>query len=235
MIKSNFFSAIGQLRSIFFAAALIIVMASCSDFDDENVVEPVPVSYVSIYHASPDAPGLDIIVDDKRINTNAFDYTDRSGYLNFYTGNRNIKFNAANASSALVDTTFSFAENKAYSLFIVDRVSSLEGLVVQDSAAAPAAGKAMVRLVNLSPDAPAVDLNLKGENATTLFTGKSFKEATSYAEVDAKQQSLEVKAGDQVLNVDNVRLVPGRFYTVIVRGFTNPPAGVNNVLSVEII
>ncbi|MEO5601222.1 MAG: DUF4397 domain-containing protein [Cyclobacteriaceae bacterium] len=225
------------LRSIFFSIVIILFLSSCMDENNNVVTEPVQVAFVSVYHAAPDAPEFDIVVDDRTINTNPFDYASYSGYLNFVTGSRNIKFTAVNASSALLDTTFSFSEGKAYSLFAVDRLSKLDALLVVDSAAVPSAGKAMVRFVHLSPDAPALDITLSGIE-TPLFSNKVFKQATSFQEIDARNYSIALKnagGSDAFLSADDINIVAGRYYTIITRGFATPPAGNANVLSIQVI
>lgn len=223
---------------LFFGMALLVFLASCMDDDDGMVNEPVEVAYVSIYNAAPDAPDLDIVVDGRVINRNPFDYTSYSGYLNFFTGTREIKFRAANANNALVDTTFSLENGKAYSLFAVNTLPDVEALLVVDTAAAPASGKAMVRFVNLSPDAPAFDLAATQGVTSAEFADKGFKEATAYTEIGADTYTFEVKntgSSDVVVAAKDVEILPGRYYTIITRGFVNPLAGNNNVLSVEVL
>jgi hypothetical protein len=236
-MNSNIMHFISRFRSIFFSIAVMILLVSCLD-DDENLVsEPVEVAYVSIYHAAPDAPDFDIIVDGRVINSAPFDYSSYSGYLNFFTGNREIRFAARNADNALIDTTFNFEDEKAYSLFAINRLSKIEALLVEDSAATPAAGNAMVRFVHLSPDAPAFDIAIDG-NETPLFTGKSFKQATDFKEIAADTYDFQVKAPgatDAVLSAQDVDILPGRFYTIVTRGFATPPEGNNHILSLEIL
>jgi hypothetical protein len=229
----NFFV---KFRALFFSVALVTLLISC-DNDDDMVTQPVEVAYVSIYHAAPDAPDLDIVVDGRVINFNPFDYTSYSGYLNFYTGDREIKFRAGNANNALIDTTFNFEDGKAYSLFAVNSMPDVEALLVVDTAAAPAQGKAMIRFVHLSPDAPAFELTAAG-TASPLFPERSFKEATSFQEVDAKTYTFEVRnkgGSDVVLSAEDVEILPGKYYTIITRGFLNPPSGNNHVLSLEVL
>ncbi|HEY9488299.1 MAG TPA: DUF4397 domain-containing protein [Chryseosolibacter sp.] len=225
-----------RFRSIFYSMALIVLLFSCMD-DDDNVSEPVEVAYVSIYHAAPDAPEFDIVVDGRVINRNPFDYTSYSGYLNFLTGSREIKFNTVNANSSLIDTTFSLENGKAYSMFAIDRMPDVEVLFVVDSAGTPEPGKSMVRFVNLSPDAPAFDVSVAGVE-TPLFTAKSFRQATNFVEVDADTYTFEIKnagGSDASLTAEDVEILPGRYYTIISRGFVTPPQGNNNVLSVEVL
>src|SRR5688572_6163012 len=133
MIKNNIvrFLAGNALRMLSFVA-IVGLLTSCLD-DDETPVTPLPIGYVSIYHAAPDAPALDIIVDNNTINNRPFGYTDHSGYLNFRTGDRNLKFSSTNAANALVDSTISVTEGKAYSVFVINTLPTLEMLVVEDS------------------------------------------------------------------------------------------------------
>jgi hypothetical protein len=222
--------------SILCSIALIVLLIACDDLDDSGPSQ-IPVAFVSLYHGSPDAPDLAVVVDNRNV-FNKFEYTDYSGYLNFYTGNRNFKFNPFNASNALVDTTLNFVEGKTYSVFVIDRVSSLEALLVRDSAAAPASGKAMVRFVHLSPDAPAVSLSVEGETGTPLFGDQSFKVASPFKEVSAKSYSFAVKAAGNntaLLTIPDITFHSGKYYTVIIRGFATPPAGNNNALSAQVV
>jgi hypothetical protein len=219
-------------------AFLTVFFAACMD-DDSTPVNPVPVGFVFIYHASPDAPSLDLVVDNRPANLGTLDYSDHSGYLNFYTGDRNLKFTPANASSALIDTTFNVADGNAYSVFVINRLSAgLETLIVADSTSAPEEGKAMVRFVNLSPDAPAFDVATTDTAAGALFENISFKGATSFQQVDAGTYTFNVQqAGTETTSVSakDVSISPGGYYTIITRGFIAPPSGNSNVLSIEVL
>lgn len=236
---NNFLENIGsRLRSIIGCLLLVVVLASCMDDDNDNITQPIPVAYVSLYHTSPNAPELDVVVDNNRINSQPFGYTDYTNYLNFRTGDRNFRFNSFNASSALVDTTFNFIDGNFYSLFVINDLSKIEAIVVADSSEAPATGKAKVRFIHLSPDAPAVNIGLDDESATPLFDSKNFKQVTDFVELDAKRYSFNLtNAGTQqeLLSAEDIQLREGRFYTIIIRGFVNPPAGNNNVLSVQVV
>ena len=227
---------LSRAGKVFAIAALMLFLAGCLD-DDLRTMEPQPVGYVSLYHASPDAPGLNIIVDNRQVNTMPFHYSDHSGYLNFYIGDRNLKFTSQNTAGALIDTLLSVKEDKAYSVFIIDRLASIEALLVRDSAASPAAGKAMVRFVHLSPDVASVDVKAD-DAAVALFGGATFKNPTAFKEVDAKTYTYNVfRAGtdDEVLSTQSVDLRAGGYYTILISGFDNPPAGNTNELKVDIL
>jgi hypothetical protein len=235
-MRKNVFNFISRFRGIVFSVALIVLLASCND-DDAFVSEPVDVAYVSIYHASPDAPDFSILVDGRTINQSPFDYSSYSGYLNFFTGDRAIRFAAYNAGNALIDTTFNFESQKAYSLFAVDRLDKIEALLVVDSAGSPSPEKAMVRFVHLAPDAAAFDL-FTPASEDPLFASREFRQASDFQEIDADTYNFQLrKTGEsaEVLTTEDVDILPGRYYTIITRGFVDPPAGNTNILSIEVL
>ena len=217
------------------AAICLVPLASCNE-DDAEAIELVPTAYVSIYNASPDAPELDVSVDNRQIFSQPLSYTDYTRYLNFYTGDRELMISPFNANNALVDTTINFQPNRAYSVFIADDVADLSAVVVEDNVDAPAAGKALVRMIQLSPDAAAVDL--VEEDGSSLFTNQVFKQASEFKAMDADRYHLKLNAvgsNDQVLSIPDTDFSARGVYTIIVRGFATPPAGNANGLSVQIV
>ena len=232
MLKNHLGLSWSNMARTLCLAALVLFMASCLD-DDDSQNQVTPVAYVSIYHASPNAPELDVIVDDRQVNR--LDFTDYTGYLNFYTGERNFRINPFNASNSLIDTTITFNDGAFYSVFIVNDLPNVEALALRDSTNAPADGKAKIRFINLSPDAGASDVT---DGDSSLFQTREFKKPSNFVEVDAASSSFVLQpagGGDELVTVSDVNLRPGRFYTIIARGFANPPAGNNNALSLEVI
>jgi hypothetical protein len=219
------------MMSVF--AGILLFASSCLDDDNQNI-EPIKTAYVSLYNASPDAPDLDIIVDQRRINNNPFDYGEYTGYLPFYTGQRNLRFGPYGANNVVVDTTLDLKVDQAYSIFVVDNYEHADVLVTEDSGN-PGEGQAMVRFLNLSPDAPAVRLD-SAASGTPLFDDQTFKETSAFTPIDAGTYDFTVRAGGQsLLEMPATQVYAGRYYTIIVRGYQTPPAGNNHVLSSEVI
>lgn len=218
--------------------SLIVALTFSSCDNDDDVVPADPVAFVSLYHASPDAPDLDIMVDNRRINTYSFEYGQYTGYLRFYTGDRNLKFGPSGASNVVVDTTTTFNESTAYSVFVVDDYSNLDALILEDVYDTPTEGNAMIRFVHLSPDAPAVDLAIEGE-AGVLVEDQEFKETPEFIEISADQYDFEVRnsqdSDDVLLSVPDITLQSGWYYSIIVRGYAIPPAGNSNVMTAHVI
>ena len=91
--------------------------------------------------------------------------------------------------------------------------------IPEDSA--PAAGKAHVRFVHLSPNAPAVDVAVASSGAV-VFSNKSFKDATAFTPLDAGDYNLDVRvAGTSTvaLVLPTITLEAGKIYTVFAKGF----------------
>lgn len=188
---------------------------------------------VMVVHASPDAPGVDLLWDDAMAGMNLV-FPNNTGYLDVTTGDHNAKVNVTGTSTTVIDADLTLEPGAVYSVFAVDSVSKIAPLVVADDLTAPAAGMAHVRFIHLSPNAPAVDVAVMG--GPTLFANRSFKDAADFVPVMAGSYDLEVRLAGQstvVLSVNGVNLQDGRIYTVFARGFVGGAGG--EALGAEII
>lgn len=236
ILKSKKFSL---KRAILFLTFPLLMLSLSSCLNDDNGVEPIdiPVAYVSLYHASPDAQNLDVTVDQKKLFNSAFKYTDASPYLRFYTGERDLKFTPYNASNTLLDTTVTLKDKEFYSVFVVGTENDIEALITEDDIPEVGEGKALVRIVHLSPDTEAVNL-LKDEDEDPLFDNIEYKKASTYKEIDAEKTSFDLISSDDdgaLSSVSNYDFRAGNVYTIIVRGFSELPAGNSNSLSIQIV
>jgi hypothetical protein len=198
----------------------ITVFTGCSD--DEQVVAPMPsTSKVLVTHASPDAPGVDILVDNTIAATN-LTFPNSVGYADLTAGTRNIKVNVTGTSTTALQANLPLEANKNYSIFAVNTVSSIEAIVLEDNLTAPASGKAHVRFLHLSPDAPAVDITTT--SGAVVFGNYTFKQASAFTPLDAGTYDLQVRlAGTStvVLDLPGIALAPGKIYTVFAKGLVS--------------
>jgi hypothetical protein len=165
------------------------------------------------------------------VNNAALTYPNNTGYLTVSPGTRNVKVNAAGTSTTVINGNLDLESGRSYSVFAINTLSNIEPLILEDDLTSPASGRAHVRFLHLSPDAPAVDIAV--QNGPTLFSNRAFKSATAFTPVDAGTYTLEVRlAGTSttVLTVPNVMLESGAIYTVFAQGFASPPAGNTNTL-----
>jgi len=217
-------------RSLFliliFTATLSLAIG-CSE-DNASTPTPTPQARVLVVHASPNAPGVDVLIDNQKVNQQPLTFPRNTGYLSVNAGTRNVKVNVAGTITTVINADLPLEGNRNYSVFAIDSVSKISALVTNDDLTAPAAGKAHVRFIHLSPNAPAVDVSLPEQAAGQgLFTNRAFNKTITAAEqaftpVDTGTVNLEVRqAGttNVVLPLPNVRLDAGKIYTVFAKGF----------------
>ncbi|HET9950499.1 MAG TPA: DUF4397 domain-containing protein [Candidatus Eisenbacteria bacterium] len=208
-------------RHALIAVALVAALGAtgCNDDDNNNPVAPAAPASVMAIHASPDAPAVDLLVDNVVAGT-GLAFPDNTGYLSVSAGSHNIKVNVTGTSTTVIDANVSVTGGTSYSVFAVDSVAVISALVLEDDLTTPAAGKAHVRFVHLSPNAPAVDIAVQG--GPVVFANKAFKEYTAFTPLDAGTYDLEVRlAGTStvVLPLNGITLQAGKIYTVFARGF----------------
>lgn len=208
--------------------ASVLTISSCKKEDEKKFAK------VSVTHASPNAPGVDLLIDNSKVNSAALNFPSSTGYLDVEAGSRNVKVNASGTTLTVIDANLTLEEGKNYSVFAVNNLASIEPLVLVDDLTSPATGKAHVRFVHLSPDAPMVDVAVDG--GAVVFGNKAFKEYSAFTPLDAGNYDLEVRlAGTNTVALDLpvITLEAGKIYTVFARGYATP--GSSPALGAEII
>ncbi len=195
----------------------VFIITACSN-DDNNVVTPTATAKVLVTHASPDAPGVDLLVDNVVAGTN-LTFPNSTAYLEVKSGTRNIKVNVTGTSTTAIQANLDLQANTNYSVFAVNNVASIEPLVLVDDLTSPATGKAHVRFIHLSPNAPAVDITTN--TGAVVFGDYTFKEASAFTPLDAGTYNLQVRlkgTSTVVLDLPGIVLTSGKIYTVFAKG-----------------
>jgi hypothetical protein len=217
--------------------AMVAFLGACSDDDDDSPMSsttPPANASVLIVHASPNAPGVDIYVDDAGPAVTNLQFPANTGYVTLPSGTRNVKVNVNNTTTTVINADLTLDPNQNYSVFAIDSVTSIEPLVLVDDLTAPASGKAHVRFVHLSPNAPAVDVAVTGGGA--VFPDVEFREFQGFAPLDAGTYNLEVRLASTstvVLPLPGITLEAGKIYTVFAKGFVGGSG--DQTLGAEII
>lgn len=197
-------------------AAAPLVLAACDD--DDNVTNPSSgTARVRVAHLSPDAPLVDVYVNGtKALSGVAF--KDVSDYLPVPSGSANFKVTPANAATPVViDATVNLSDGGNYSVAATGFLSSIQPLLLEDDRGTT--GQAKVRFVHTSPDAPAVDIAVKG--GPVLFSNVAFRQYSGYPQVAPGTYDLEVRpAGTSTvaLSVPGVTLRSGTNYSIFAVG-----------------
>lgn len=190
--------------------------------------------HVRAVHASPDAPAVDVWVDGNVAFQNA-PFKGITPYAELGQGIRNIQVVPAGATEPVViNADPDLQNNTDYTIVAVGQLANIEPLVLVDNNALPASGKAHVRFVHASPDAPAVDIAVTG--GPVLFGNIPFKGVGDYLPVDAGTYNLEARlAGTDTvaLSLPNIRLQEGTVYTVYAMGLAGGQPALSAAISVD--
>lgn len=176
---------------------------------------------VRVVHASPDAPAVDVYVDGQRAISN-LSYTQGTNYTMLPEGQHQVQVFAAGTGpggTAVIAAPVTLQGGRAYTIVAANVLAKIEPLVIPDDLTPPAAGKAHIRVIHASPDAPAVDVAVQG--GPVPFKNAAFKAATPYTPVDAGTYTFEVRptgTTTAVLTTSPTALAAGRLYTVFAMG-----------------
>jgi hypothetical protein len=186
---------------------------------------------VRVAHMSPDAPPVDILVDNETVVEN-LSFGNVTDYLSVPGGERNVTITAAGDQSTVVysdNVTFEAGTN--YTVVAAGEVSegantTFQPLVLEDNFTVPGPNEASVRLVHVAPDAPPIDVTVPATNRT-LFDNVSFGEATDYVSAQPGSFEVEVRAATandtgQVVRTFNLSVEGGTVYTAFAAGYLNP-------------
>ncbi len=199
---------------LFLLGALLALVVAPAAFAQSGTAK------VRVVHASPDAPAVDVIVNGNRALTNV-PFFAASAYLDLPAGSYDIQVVPAGATSPVVIDAkgVRIEAGKAYTIAATGKLADIKPTILMDDLTAPAAGKAHVRVIHFSPDAPAVDIKVAG--GPTLISNLAFPNASNYLPVDAGSYDLQVTpAGGNavVLDLRGTRLEAGKIYDVFAVG-----------------
>lgn len=188
-------------------------------------------SIVRVFHASPDAPTVDIYIDGKLAVPNLA-YTDISNYSYLEEGIHTIDIHpAGDEENVILSKMVDVPDGRIFTISAINNLDNLELLLIEDDIdEIPSTKEATVRVIHLSPNAPSVDILANGG---VLFNDLEFKEATDYVKVPSGSYDIDLAltSTDDIVLSGNVNLKANRIYTIYAVG--NPP-GLGIIQSVDV-
>ena len=142
---------------IFCFLILTTLLIGCSDDDNNDLGLLLNQASVRVLHASPDAPNVDVLVDDQVVLSNV-SYKQASEFLSVFAGTRNIKVNAAGTSTTVIDANLNLAFQSFTTVIATNFLAQIEPLVLPDENTPPSGNILKIRVVHSAPSAPPVDV-----------------------------------------------------------------------------
>ena len=198
---------------------------------------------VRFVHAVPGVAALDLFVNDSKAFTET-SYKKVTPFHEVPTEGQTFRLRLAGQEGAepVAEDKESFDDGRHYTALAIPVEAgailskstgpSVELRFLKDDLAAPARGKAKVRVVQTSPDLGAADIYLAGRSEP-LLKGVEFDSGAKYAEVEPAEGALEVRrTGENMatLSIPAVRFEPGKIYTVFILGRTKGASKLESVI-----
>ncbi|AOM79144.1 DUF4397 domain-containing protein [Pedobacter steynii] len=208
-----------------------LMLASCSTKET-----PVPESSSLMVVNTSASPGTyNVYINGGKANPGPLPFGGPLPYIRLNTGESTIKFTTAGSTESLVTKKIILEDKKGYSLFLIDKEPKLDILIASDEVSALPTTKALIRFINLSPDAPALDLAVK--DGAALVTGKAYKAIGDFIEIEPKKYIFQIKdktASPLKAELAETEIKAGGIYTVLSIGLVNP-TGMDPRIMVKLI
>ena len=233
-MKKTSFLHTHQLLPFKLVLILSVLLFGCKIKDET----PPSFGLLSVYNLSPTFATYDVMVNDRKLNTADLPYGGGVKYTQFNTGAYQVKFNTAGTNNNIFTKNgLSITQSSFQTLYLAGTAGNFDGLLVDDNFPNSALDKAYVRFINLSPDAPALDLGVK-DVATALTTNKAYKTNSSFMAIDEGAKVFQIKetsSGTVKITLESINLSKGSFYTIVAGGKVIPNGTLERSFNGQII
>ncbi|MEL7296370.1 MAG: DUF4397 domain-containing protein [Pseudomonadota bacterium] len=180
-----------------------------------------------VIHNSPDAPAVDIVVNDDFDAPLVEDlaYPDFTGFVDVPADDYNVKVTPANdAGTVVIDADLTLDAGTEYSVYAVNTLANITAQVAVDDRRSIAT-EAKVRIIHGSPTAGNVDIFVTAPgadlaNETPAFTDVAFQADTGYVSLAAGDYAVTVTptgTTTAAIGPANITIADGGVYTAVAR------------------
>lgn len=175
-------------------------------------------SLVRILHAVPQAPAVDVYINEKKVISN-LEYKKFSNYLPLLKGDYRIDvFIAGTIDKPVISGSISLEEGQMFTIAAIGNLDNLELLVINDHVDKQLIqNQSAFRIVQLSANLPPVNIVV---NDKDLVEDLQYKQNISYVDAKPGQYSIELYLSDGNMSVLSfgVVLKSNRIYTMYIVG-----------------
>ena len=179
------------------------------------------VSYVRVFHASPNAPAVDVYINKALVFSN-ISFKDFSEYIPLSKGEYEMEVYPANQKNTPVITeNIQVPEKQVITVAIAGNLDDLQVVpYIEGNAEDLPVNQSRVRAIHLSPDAPEVDILV---NNNLAFDDVGFLDASDYIQLPSAIYDVTINIADTQDIVLSLRpdFKSQKVYTIYIVG--NPP------------
>jgi hypothetical protein len=177
------------------AAALVLSVTLLPGTRVAGAQEDEADAIITVVHASPDAPAVDVVVDGLTI-AEGLEFGNFVDGVPVSGGEHDVQVIPAGeaASSALIDESFEVDSGQAYQLAVANLLAELELRTYQSNLDDLPDGEARVRLINLVAGSDELDLVQVGGDE--WFDAVAFGDASDHRNVEAGSYELDLRPND---------------------------------------
>ncbi|HYC32781.1 MAG TPA: DUF4397 domain-containing protein, partial [Gemmatimonadales bacterium] len=183
-----------KLKILSLLLAVGALVSACGD--DDNGSGPENAGRIRFVLLSPDAPDLDVLVDNVEVATNV-PYLTEPEYLEFEAGTRNIQVRVSGSDEIVLDEDVTVVDGLDYSALLGNQFAAIDLAFLTDENTPASGSSAKVRLIHAAPSAGLVDIYVTAPGAdltqeTPLFTAVDFGDFSPYGPVPAGEYQLRI-------------------------------------------
>lgn len=169
-------------------------------------------SLVRFLHAVPEGEEVDIYINDVPFYK-GLEFTEFSPYVYVPQGNYTVTIYLEDTQeNPIVNEKIDVNVNQLVTIAITGEIGDIKLLPIVEETEVVSGSNAKVRVVHLSPNAPAV--NIAADNQE-LFANVKYRDVTPYMAIPAKEYTvnLEEARTNRLMRQNQVTINPGRIYT----------------------
>jgi hypothetical protein len=166
---------------------------------------------VRVFHASPDAPNVDVLVDQGRVLEDV-PYTAASDFLPVSAGTRHIAVNVTGTDTTVIDARLDLADDVDYLIVAAGKAAEIAPIVATCDRSEPAQDSARVRVLHSAASAPEVDVYVTAvggsiAEAQPVLSAVPFRAISDYLTIPGGSYDVRVTlAGTKTVAIEALNL-----------------------------
>ncbi len=231
-------------------AFMMLACKKTNTIPERTIGVPATSAFLKGLNLSPDAPLLNIMIDSTRVLTVTETAPDvesgigfggiiptlSSGYSVITSGSHVLSAKVPSTSGTLagqtiVSKTSTFSAGKYYTVAVVDSLSRLDALIIEDNLSVADTSKSYFRIANFMLNGTA-DLEFVGTSGGYNFmkNGNAFKSVTAFDTLSQATYKIYLRANGSATKLDSISAfapLKGKKYTLFTRGVVGQTGSTN--------